>query len=229
MNLHDLQVKYGSLDDYLIKMIERLQVTQEVIKQNIEEGAMIARERYDRKATSMDIYNIGDLVLVFQPATRRGECGKLKLRWEGPKEIVQIKSDGRLYRLKDCNTGVTSNSYIHFDRLKKYDVCRDKIHKRNRVWQKTDEAMDSQATDRTDRRITRKNKKLINKNAQRIKDELGDDWYEIKKLLGERKVRGKRYYKVLWMDGTTSWQPSENVTTNAIDNFMQTDIEKRSL
>ena len=42
-----------------------------------------------------------------------------------------------------------------------------------------------------------------------------DEWYDVKKLDGIRKLAGKWEYRVLREDGTRTWQPEENITDSA--------------
>ena len=54
-----------------------------------------------------------------------------------------------------------------------------------------------------------------------------DTWYSIEKLLNHKKVGKKDFYLVKWQDanGSQSWEPAENITQYAIDQYF---IEKRA-
>ena len=53
-----------------------------------------------------------------------------------------------------------------------------------------------------------------------------DTWYLIEKILNHKKVSREDYFLVKWLDsqGSRSWEPYENVTQYAIDQYY---IEKR--
>jgi len=53
-----------------------------------------------------------------------------------------------------------------------------------------------------------------------------DTWYPIERLVGHKRVNRKDYFLVKWLDatGSRSWEPKDNITQYAIDQYF---VEKK--
>ena len=218
MTLTGLETKHKSFDDYLLKFMEKLELTKEVVKAGVEDAAMIANERYEKaNVTRLGDYVLGQQVLVFDPTTAKGQSKKLKVRWTGPFRVVDIKGKGRIFRLQNVATGALMRSYIHYERLRPYRADRTKIYRRNRgrqVQTRSEENVDKTQMTETQRAHLQK---------------LGSDWALVKKLLAFKKVNGKPFYEVLWSDDTTSWQQPKDITQYCIDMFWAEQYQNKKL
>lgn len=187
------------VDTYLKNLLDRLKVTHEVVKQNIEDCNFVTKSKYDEKAVEADRYQLGDMVLMYDPTNKKAQCPKFKKRWNGPLTIIDKTDDGILYKLRDCQTGKETKAFIHFNRIKPYTTARDAFYRKNAlVSVPTEKPQESVKSDSVD---------------------IGDGWYTIDRVCGKKKVRGKLHFLVRWQDGTKSYEPKENVSDYAINQY----------
>jgi len=111
-----------------------------------------------------------------------------KKRWVGPYLVVDKLEDGLLYRLKDCETGRQNKRMIHYSRLKPYNENKELFFIRTKIAQP---------------------------QTQSQTDSSQSDWLKIKKISSRKKIKGKDTWLVHWMDGSTSREPTENITDYA--------------
>jgi len=190
----------ADLDTYLKTMKERLDVTRKVVKENMEDCNFVTKSKHDEKAVEPDRYQLGDRVLLYDPTNKKSQCPKFKKRWVGPLTIIDKSEDGLLYKLKDCETAKELKAFVHFNRIKPYSIERDTFYKKNNAANATGDqpSADNSTSDSTN---------------------LGDGWFKINRVCGKKKVRGKLYFRVLWCDGTKSFEPWENVSEYAINQY----------
>lgn len=101
-----------SYDDYVSELRERLRAAHQVAKANLQEGNTKAKECFDKK-TSLNKFTVGDKVLLFDEALRRGRSKKLEALWRGPYLVLKKNSEVN-YTIK---TG-RKNMVVHVNRLK---------------------------------------------------------------------------------------------------------------
>ena len=189
-----------NIDIYLQHMLPKIELTREIAKQNIRDCNKITQFYYDRHA-AFPRYSIGQKVLLYDSTTPKGVCKKLKRRWLGPYIIVD-KGNGYTYRLRRCSDGHLLKSHTHSNRLKPFYDSRDKFHARN-----PPSTAPNTSTDQPP--ITRDN------NTTTDTTDLGDGWFEIDRITSRRIIAGKPHFRILWKDGTTSYEPDENVSDYA--------------
>lgn len=187
------------VDTYLKNLLDRLKVTREVVKQNIEDCNFVTSSKYDQKSVEADRYSLGDMVLMHDPTNKKGQCPKLKKRWIGPLVVIEKSDDGLLYKLRDCQTGKESKAFIHFNRVKPYTTARDAFYRKS-----------------VEASVPIENpQEPVNSDSNNVTD----GWYTIDRVCGKKKVRGKLHFLVKWQDGTKSYEPKENVSDYAINQY----------
>jgi len=190
------------IDTYIKHLIERLEVTRKVVKENIEDCNFVTKAKYDRDAMDPDRYQLGDTVLLYDPTNKKGQCPKFKQRWTGPYTVVDRSKDGILYKLKNSETAKEIKAFVHFNRIKPYTVARDTFLRTN--VDKTNVGSDEQSGN----------------NESKSTADLGNGWFKIDRICGKKKVNGKIYFLVRWSDGTKSYEPRKNVTDYAINQYL---------
>lgn len=99
---------------YLKNLGDTLQEVHSLARENLQRAQRRQKKDYDVK-TNQQLYNVGDVVLKTNSATKVGQSRKLKQPWRGPYIIIDVKSPV-LYKIKDRKT----ESVIHHDRIKQY-------------------------------------------------------------------------------------------------------------
>jgi len=87
-----------------------------------EDSADRHRVYVNRGATLPD-YSIGSQVLLYDPTTKKGECGKLKVRYTGP-YLITARTQGGNYKLQLVAAGKDVKRAVHPRRLRPF-VERD--------------------------------------------------------------------------------------------------------
>ena len=118
--------------------------------------------------------------------------------------MVSKTDDGLLYTLRHCDTGKSLRSAVHANRIKLFESDRDILYNRHNIKQaNTSQALPPNPpippTDTT--------------------DASNDVWYVIDRLLDHKKSGKKTLYLVKWEDKSRSWEPAENVTDFAINEY----------
>jgi len=187
-------------------LISKLQLTHQVIQENMKDRAQRSKVFYDKNSKEPEIA-VGSKVLLHSNVLKTGESPKFHKNWVGPYLVISKSDDGLLYRLRHCSTGKESRAAVHANRLKLYRDDRDAFFLRHNI--KPTEATKSVSTPVSDTTTT-----------------VDDTWYPIEKIMNHKKVSRKDYFLVKWLDlqGSRSWEPYENVTQYAIDQYY---IEKR--
>jgi len=118
---HPLDIMLGTTSslhkepsEYIHTLQDTLQKTHQIARENLQSAQRRQKRDYDLK-TNQQLYNIGDVVLKTNSASKIGQSRKLKQPWRGPYVISDRKSPV-LYKIKDKKT----ESVIHHDRLKLY-------------------------------------------------------------------------------------------------------------
>ena len=112
-------------NEYLASLMSKMSEAHQLARENIGEAQVRQKKDYDHKI-QQKTYNVGDVVLKLDSATKVGQSSKLKSPWKGPYIISKILSPV-LYQIIDKKNKET---VVHHDRLK---LCRDREHP---VWLK---------------------------------------------------------------------------------------------
>lgn len=83
-------------------------------RENLQRAQRRQKKDYD-VITNQQLFNVGDVVLKTNSASKVGQSRKLKQPWRGLYIIIDVKSPV-LYKIKDRKT----ESVVHHDRLTRY-------------------------------------------------------------------------------------------------------------
>ncbi|CAG2201940.1 unnamed protein product [Mytilus edulis] len=98
--------------EYIKQLKETLYEVHELARVNLQRAQKRQKKDYDLK-TNQQKYDIGDIVLKINSATKVGQTPKFKQPWKGPYIVTEVKSPV-LYKIQDKKT----ESVVHHDRLK---------------------------------------------------------------------------------------------------------------
>jgi hypothetical protein len=91
-----------------------LKTAYKLVRQNIDKSYQSNKRHYDRKAKERT-FSAGDVVYLFCPATKPGQCRKFQKKWAGPFRIVTQVSKLN-YRIESPQG---KQFCVHVNRLKK--------------------------------------------------------------------------------------------------------------
>ena len=194
--------KSPDMQSYMSHLVPRLQLTHDIIQQNLRDGQIESKRHYDQTSEEPEI-QVGQKVLMHDLTTKIGECPKLKKRWKGPYMVVEKSTDGLSYKLRHCDSGKELRSHIHINRLKQFNDDRDAFfYKHNIV---PESLLDSPTSPTND-------------------DNTDTDWYPIKEILKRKVQNRKEMFLVRWDDPqeSKSWVSADDVTDYAIQQYYKT-------
>lgn len=79
-------------DDYVQELKESLRATNQIAKEHLKKIKQEAKEYYYRKTKEIN-FKVGDKVLLYDEALRRGRSKKLNALWTGPYIVLEKVSD----------------------------------------------------------------------------------------------------------------------------------------
>lgn len=113
-SIHNPPEPQYTYDNYAQELKKRLQSTQAIARENLQEKKEKSKQYYD-KCSKVVNFNVGDKVLLYDQSVRRGRSRKLCSPYVGPYEII-AKSGPVNYTIKQGRRFVT----VHSDRLKHF-------------------------------------------------------------------------------------------------------------
>ena len=102
--------------EYAQNLAEQMEKVNKLARDNLAKSNDAQRPRYDLKQYKRN-YKVGDLVLLFTPVVKQGNCRKLSSLWTGPYTITDILSDVILH-IKMNN--LSHHKVVHHNHLKPY-------------------------------------------------------------------------------------------------------------
>jgi len=115
--------KASSANEYVNKMVKRIQVINEVARKTTLENQEKAKAAHDVRPRSFS-YLPGEKVWLFQPKIPVGVSRKLIKQFEGPYFIIQQTSPSN-YIIAHCETKKQIGYAVNVERLKPYYDIRD--------------------------------------------------------------------------------------------------------
>ena len=109
---------YPTLSDYVALLKGELQTCNELVRESMD----VERERpktYYERSTFGPQYEVGDLVMVFNPTIKTGQTQKFKSFYSGPQVIPEIINDLN-FVIEDVKTKKKQHK-VHYDRLKRFN------------------------------------------------------------------------------------------------------------
>jgi len=107
---------FSSPEAYYAEIGPKLEIMHQIAQQNVSENAERHRNRENKNAKLPEL-KPGDKVLLYDPTTKKGQCAKLKVRYQGPYLIVKSHA-GHTFMLQDLKTGKTLKRAVHARRLR---------------------------------------------------------------------------------------------------------------
>ena len=185
-------------------LVSKLKITHDIVQKNMQDSALRSKTFYDRTTKTPDIM-VGSKVLLHHNVVKTGESPKFHKVWRGPYLVTSKSDDGLLYRLRHCSSGKEPRAAVHANRLKLYQDDRDPLYLRHNITPK-------------------KTPDPVPPHPATTTGKSDDTWYTIQKLLSHKKIAQKDHYLVKWQDGSKSWEPADNITPYAIDQYY---VQKR--
>lgn len=214
---------HGTAEDYMRSIIEKQQMTREIVQENISKAQEKYKTHYDKK-TKEPSYKVGQRVWLYSSRVQKGLKVKMIQKYVGPYYIVQIKNN-ITFKLRRCADNTLVRSMIHANRLKPY---HDPASRPTNL----PEMFRNDTIERNPEEITEENEddpphlpQTQNMASQEDVHETGstqtvagtpdqtDQWFPVDKLLKCAKIRGKKQYKVKWRgkNHPPTWEPEENI------------------
>ena len=101
---------------YVTKLSDRMEKIHNLARDKLLEANERHKRTYDLKQFQNN-YKVGDQVLLFMPAVKKGRNKKLSSRWTGPYRIVEVLSDV-VFRIRLNNQ--VKDKIVHHNRLKPF-------------------------------------------------------------------------------------------------------------
>ena len=107
----------SSVFEHRKRIVEKVELAQNIAKENIHRSQQKMKEYYDQKA-KMPTFEVGQRVWVNTPKTKKGRSKKLLHNWYGPYRIVEQSSPVHFRLRTDTNKKVTFA--VHANRMKPF-------------------------------------------------------------------------------------------------------------
>ena len=101
---------------YVAKLCDRMEKIHKLARDKLIESNERHKRAYDLKQFQNN-YKVGDQVLLFMPAVKKGKNTKLSSKWTGPYRIVEVLSDV-VFRVRLNNQA--KDKVVHHNRLKPF-------------------------------------------------------------------------------------------------------------
>ena len=108
---------YPTLSDYVGCLKDELHTCHELVRESMDVEQERQKTYFDR-STFGPQYEVGDLVMVFNPTIKTGQTKKFKSFYRGPRVIREIINDLN-FVIEDVKT--EKQQKVHYDRLKRFN------------------------------------------------------------------------------------------------------------
>lgn len=109
--------RYSDQDDYKADILRHLTRAWELAKANITNAQKRQKRNYDTKLYDPS-FRVGDRVLLYCPAVKRGTTAKLSHQWHGPYRITARNSTNAT--IQSCDVVDAKPLKVHINRLKRF-------------------------------------------------------------------------------------------------------------
>ena len=205
--LHMLDVPTFSKDQHRLYyewLTTKLKTVHEGILTNRIQSKLEQKRAYDKKHNvKQQTFKIGDKILIKQDKIKPHSTQVLtKDLFDGPyfiTNIIETADIGRAYKLVNVETGKPIRRLVSADRMKLYYDDRLELIKRTTNQSKL--VQDASKWEQTDRDV-------VNQSTSKQKvDDIpsSNDYIPAKRVLRQRRNKGKIEYYVLFEDNTRAW------------------------
>ena len=216
-------------ETFIESLKKRMEIVDKMAREKTEETSQKSKHYYDRNAKEPE-FKQGDKCWLQDMNRSIGVNKKMCKNYIGPYIITEKCTSGS-YRLRHAITDKPIPHTVHADHLKAF-VEEASIYPETRRSKATEEkagnvlprlrAQDKNQENDTSQQDIVETGIKSSTDVTQIPKKQGNEYYGFKKLLTRRKVGQKWHYKILWEDDTTSWEPAENVTLAAKQEFVRT-------
>ena len=117
---------YPTLKDYVGCLKDELQTCHELVRESMDVEQERQKTYYDR-STFGPQYEVGELVMVFNPTIKNGQTKKFNSFYSGPQVIREI-INGLNFVIEDVKS--KKQQEVHYDRLKRFNSRSATTHKK---------------------------------------------------------------------------------------------------
>ena len=208
--------------DYVETVHKQLRIAREIALRNIEDAQEKYKLQHDKRAQE-PTFKIGDKVWIDNKRKTVGLTPKLCNKWLGPCYIVD-DCENNSYRVRRCTDNIELKSPIHADRMKLFHD--PEIRPTNRADPPENQSQGDTAND-----TANDNENIdVTDDANDVNDNADDNsnvndsqtQYFVEKILRDRKLRGKREFRIKWQNFPSSentWEPEEGIPEHIIQNY----------
>ncbi len=204
------------VDEYLERLLPKIKAIRESAMKNNALASDRAKFYYDRDAKYPKL-SVGQEVLLHNSQLAKDEHRKLHRQWCGPYVIVQSFPETYTHKIREVASGKLMESHIHSNRLRPY--IRRKAAT-TIVPPVQPAAVPSSGVVMPGGSAGAPDLSQPTPGTS-ASQPLPDGWYEIDRLTNQRKIGKKIYFQVKWKDGSSTWEPEDNVTEVAIKAFRE--------
>ena len=196
-----------SISEHRRKIVEKIEIAQQLAKENIQRTQQSMKSYYDRKAKDVD-FEVGDRVWVFSPKSKKGLSRKLAHNWHGPFRISR-KASPVLFFLKNSNNKKIDFA-VHANRMKHFvDPNVRPIVPENLDCEQYEPFLSEEdiPEDSFEPEIIPIDNETI---------------FEVEKILKLRRRKGRNEYLIKWKgfnNSSNSWEPEENINEQLVEAF----------
>ncbi|XP_044164848.1 uncharacterized protein LOC122948816 [Acropora millepora] len=230
-----------SVLDHRKRVVEKVELAQNLARENIQRSQQKMKEYYDRNA-SQPLFEIGQRVWVYTPKTKKGLSKKLLYNWFGPYRILEQSSPVH-YRLRSKNNKKVTFA-VHANRMKPFvdpalrpieppidddptepyldeaDIPADSFE----VSESSSRDNDTNVTaEKHDACSPSHSQEALESSNQQLNDDQvvidNQSIFAAERILKKRKRKGKMQYKVKWLgypEDQSTWEPEENILDKSL-------------
>ena len=220
-----------TIDEHLAKTIIKLEVLHETARSNIAKAQQTYKEYYDRNARDPR-FEIGDLVWVYTPRTKKGLTKKLSHFWHGPFQIVGKVSDTTFKVRTSDNRGIPKA--IHANRMKPFYSQDSRpsqpLTANDDGSQELDEnELPEDSFENDNDAVDIDNSTSQNADTEVQGSNKAEKTFYVEKITGHKKVRNEILYRIKWLgypENESTWEPAHHINKVLIDAYHETGKRK---
>eukprot|EP00698_Gefionella_okellyi_P012882 TRINITY_DN3500_c0_g1_i3.p1 TRINITY_DN3500_c0_g1~~TRINITY_DN3500_c0_g1_i3.p1 ORF type:complete len:624 (+),score=113.96 TRINITY_DN3500_c0_g1_i3:1771-3642(+) len=110
------------------QLVATLRTAQMLAVKNTRDSQARNQREYDARHSELVLYDVGDLVALYQPHVPTGRSKKLLRRWEGPYRVTARVAD-QVYRLQLVSDGTMLKDAVNIQRLKPWISRSDEFER----------------------------------------------------------------------------------------------------
>ena len=189
----------------------KLKMLHEGVLTNRIQSKIDQKQAYDKKHNvKPQTYKIGDKILIRDDKIKPHSMVVLtKKLFKGPFYITNIiKNDsiGQAYKLVDVETGKPIRRLVSADRMKPYNDDREELLRRTTTTQTKIDGDSRQTTAQDISESVDSDKDVVNQSTSQLQtDNAVSDFIPAKRVLKQRRNKGKIEYYVLFADKSRAW------------------------